>query len=677
MSTYNTGNPIGSTKVEDLFDNAQNLDIATNSQTQKTWVDRLGVTRKTFHGVEDQGDKIIEKIQQDAASAIAGLGYFVPVEYAPGLEVETTNFTVIGPDGVVYAAQPSALPFVTGAWNPTQWYPIQNTQNPNALLVFSTLAAAESAVTTLPDGQEIEAPDASGRLSRFKAESGALVFQRFITNASALQVVDSSYRLLTGDDSGHYLRFESPFEKNVFISAESNLLGGEEIEITNRAAYGNLYITGDGVTINPIRGKNLTLAPGDTLKLKAISAAVIDVLYGSTSAGSGPLPVIPNENSTFNDEGESTAGWTATGATMSLASSYLRATKTGAVGASCTIKKPWTFTPANRDYIFYGKIRASALSQFDATVISIYNGTKEVAIWFGSNTAGSYAVGSASIIGYEGGAPKNATIAASGLTYNTTAIEFALQYDSKFGQLNCWFRESDGRWKLKARLKTDFVGHTEILIAKHSDAPNASWFEFDYLMLCQPNIIAIGDSHCAGATLFDPDLSLALSDDESTWMRHSKPYPDLRNNLIVNKGVGAQTSAQITARINEVTRENPRTVFMHASSNDLPTTVTKEARSANIQSAVNSIKTANQNVVLLNALYATSAYSGNPGYRDYMKSWWDFDRRKLLSVDKTIDIMQPVVSSDGFLNASLAHSDNVHLTTAGYTLVGPYIAATS
>lgn len=49
MTTYNTGNPLGSTDPKDLYDNAQNLDTAINSP-DLTWVDRFGNIRPTFQG---------------------------------------------------------------------------------------------------------------------------------------------------------------------------------------------------------------------------------------------------------------------------------------------------------------------------------------------------------------------------------------------------------------------------------------------------------------------------------------------------------------------------------------------------------------------------------------------------------------------------------------------------
>ena len=50
MTTYNTGNPIGSTDARDRADNSENLDLAVNSLSP-TFVDRLGVTRDTLEGI--------------------------------------------------------------------------------------------------------------------------------------------------------------------------------------------------------------------------------------------------------------------------------------------------------------------------------------------------------------------------------------------------------------------------------------------------------------------------------------------------------------------------------------------------------------------------------------------------------------------------------------------------
>src|SRR5690625_1438568 len=56
MTTYNTGNPIGSKDPRDLYDNAENLDTAVNDLSRDTWDDRLGRSRKTMSGMERQFD---------------------------------------------------------------------------------------------------------------------------------------------------------------------------------------------------------------------------------------------------------------------------------------------------------------------------------------------------------------------------------------------------------------------------------------------------------------------------------------------------------------------------------------------------------------------------------------------------------------------------------------------
>ena len=55
MTTYNTGNPLGSTSPKDLYDNAENLDNAVNT-VENTWVDRLGRSRLSWDGMARLSD---------------------------------------------------------------------------------------------------------------------------------------------------------------------------------------------------------------------------------------------------------------------------------------------------------------------------------------------------------------------------------------------------------------------------------------------------------------------------------------------------------------------------------------------------------------------------------------------------------------------------------------------
>lgn len=52
MTTYNTGNPLGSSAAKDLYDNTQNFDHLSNDQSNELWPDRFGNPRLTWHGME-------------------------------------------------------------------------------------------------------------------------------------------------------------------------------------------------------------------------------------------------------------------------------------------------------------------------------------------------------------------------------------------------------------------------------------------------------------------------------------------------------------------------------------------------------------------------------------------------------------------------------------------------
>lgn len=53
---YNTGNAVGSADPRDLNDNSVNIDEWANSQSKNSHPDRLGVQRRTWHGMENEFD---------------------------------------------------------------------------------------------------------------------------------------------------------------------------------------------------------------------------------------------------------------------------------------------------------------------------------------------------------------------------------------------------------------------------------------------------------------------------------------------------------------------------------------------------------------------------------------------------------------------------------------------
>lgn len=80
MTIYGTNKPLGSTDPKDLFDNAQNLDVAVNSEAVEVWKDRLGKNRKTWYGMEKM-----------AANAISSFGYITIDSFQSGATLTLPN----------------------------------------------------------------------------------------------------------------------------------------------------------------------------------------------------------------------------------------------------------------------------------------------------------------------------------------------------------------------------------------------------------------------------------------------------------------------------------------------------------------------------------------------------------------------------------------------------------
>ena len=75
MTTYNTGNPIGSTDARDRLDNTENMDYLENSTTELTHPDRLGTVRKTRHGMEVEHDAQMQSFENDFDGRLAGMAF--------------------------------------------------------------------------------------------------------------------------------------------------------------------------------------------------------------------------------------------------------------------------------------------------------------------------------------------------------------------------------------------------------------------------------------------------------------------------------------------------------------------------------------------------------------------------------------------------------------------------
>jgi len=107
MTTYATGNPVGSTAAKDLYDNAQNLDYLLLGP-QRSYPDRLGVQRYSWAGIEQMFDDFLIN---------SGFVFTTPSTYAAGITINERN-EVFVKDGQYYSAGPSlTLPYTTtGDW---------------------------------------------------------------------------------------------------------------------------------------------------------------------------------------------------------------------------------------------------------------------------------------------------------------------------------------------------------------------------------------------------------------------------------------------------------------------------------------------------------------------------------------------------------------------------------
>lgn len=123
MSTrYNTGNPIESTDVRDMSDNAKNFDEFVNSASDE-FTDRLGIERKTIHGMNSEFD-----------SQILNMGFTRVGTFAAGATLTNPRQTLLwdiadGGDGQEYGwsgafpkvAPPLSTPNTTGGIAVGKW----------------------------------------------------------------------------------------------------------------------------------------------------------------------------------------------------------------------------------------------------------------------------------------------------------------------------------------------------------------------------------------------------------------------------------------------------------------------------------------------------------------------------------------------------------------------------
>ncbi|HGH3375146.1 TPA: hypothetical protein ACJIK4_004727, partial [Kluyvera cryocrescens] len=122
MTKYATKNPLGSTSPYDLFDNAQNFDVAANSITGAIWKDRFGKDRKTYWGMEQQFSAQLLSQEQRFNLFIQNAGYQVIGDYVDGPMTITEYNQLIRYDNELWKLTAATdIPFTTTGNDAASW----------------------------------------------------------------------------------------------------------------------------------------------------------------------------------------------------------------------------------------------------------------------------------------------------------------------------------------------------------------------------------------------------------------------------------------------------------------------------------------------------------------------------------------------------------------------------
>jgi len=135
MIPYNTHNPLGSTDPRDLFDNAHNFDLAINDITRAIWLDRFGVERRTWYGLE---------LQVNNAAARYGYTTLMGVSFTTGATVNLNELLLNPANGFYYKwtgtfpaggkmVPPNSSPASTGGEGAGKWVNVGDSSVRSAL----------------------------------------------------------------------------------------------------------------------------------------------------------------------------------------------------------------------------------------------------------------------------------------------------------------------------------------------------------------------------------------------------------------------------------------------------------------------------------------------------------------------------------------------------------------
>lgn len=160
----------------------------------------------------------------------------------------------------------------------------------------------------------------------------------------------------------------------------------------------------------------------------------------------------------------------------------------------------------------------------------------------------------------------------------------------------------------------------------------------------------------AGSTVIALGDSLTYGYGASPETAYPKVLADLSKWRVINAGVNGDTSADVLARVDEITKQTPDLVLLGVGGNDVLQRVQSDTTRANITATIDTLKSANIEVVLiaephLSASTLFGKVSDNPLYED---------------ISEAKDV--PLYSSgwSTVLSDDDLKSDRIHANAAGY-----------
>lgn len=164
------------------------------------------------------------------------------------------------------------------------------------------------------------------------------------------------------------------------------------------------------------------------------------------------------------------------------------------------------------------------------------------------------------------------------------------------------------------------------------------------------------DTLPAGSTVIALGDSLTYGYGASTETAYPAVLADLSHWTVINAGINGDTSADVLARVGDITAQNPDLVLLGMGGNDVLQRVQPETTRANITATIDTLKSANIDVILIaEPHFSASALFGrvsdNPLYEDIA------------------DAKDVPLYSGGWsavLSDDTLKSDRIHANAAGY-----------